>query len=48
MKKVIVIIVLLLSLFTSIFASKVSFSVPETITKYSINGEEKEVIDKSN
>lgn len=47
MKKVIVIIVLLLSLFTSIFASKVSFSVPETITKYSINGEEKEVIDNS-
>ena len=45
MKKVIVIIVLLLSLFTSIFASKVSFSVPETIIKYSINGEEKEVIE---
>lgn len=45
MKKVIVIIVLLLSLFTNIFASKASFSVPETITKYSINGEEKEVID---
>ncbi len=43
MKKVIVIIVLLLSLFTSIFASKATFSVAETITKYSINNESFEV-----
>ena len=47
MKKVIVIMLLLLSLFTSIFAGNASFSVPETITKYLINGEEKEVIDNS-
>ena len=39
MKKVIVIMILLLSLFTSIFASKATFSVAETITKYSINNE---------
>lgn len=31
--------ILLLSLFTSIFASKATFSVAETITKYSINNE---------
>ena len=43
MKKVIVIMVLLLSLFTSIFASKATFSVPEIITKYSINNKSFEV-----